>query len=224
MVGSAEMEEIAPSSCRPPWLDTMMASAPLCAASSASTGSRMPFRISLPPQRSLMRFTSSQLSVGSNCSAVQADSSRMSFTPLTWPTMLRNSRRLVPSMPVHQRGLVAMLAMLASVSLGGALKPFLHVLVALRQDLQIEREHQGGAAGGLGAADQAVDEVAVLHHVELEPERLARILGHVLDGADAHGRQRERYADGRCRSRRQDLAVGVLHAGHAHGRERHRHG
>ena len=49
----------------------------------------------------------------------------MSPTPLAWPTMLPNVRRLVPSMPRHQRGLVARLMRLASVGLGGDDRPFL---------------------------------------------------------------------------------------------------
>ncbi len=62
------------------------------------------------------------------------------------------------------------------------------VLVALAEDLQIEREHQGAAVGRLGAVDQALDEALVFHHVQLKPEALPRMLGHVFDGADAHGR------------------------------------
>ena len=102
MAGSAEMEERAPSCCRPPWFETISASAPLCAASSASSGSRMPFRMSLPPQRSLMRFTSSQLRLGSNCSAVQEDREDRSLTPFACPTMFRKVRRSVPSIDTHQ--------------------------------------------------------------------------------------------------------------------------
>jgi hypothetical protein len=77
----------------------------------------------------------------------------------------------------------------------------------------------------LGALDQALDEVAVFHHVELEPERVAvGVLGDVFERADAHGRQRERNAEGLGRARAQDLAVGVLHAGEAGGRDGHGHG
>jgi hypothetical protein len=90
-----------------------------------------------------------------------------------------------------------------------------HVLVTLAQHLQVEREHQGAATGRLGATDQALDEAAVAHHVHLEPERCLRGGGHVLDGADAHRRERERNAEGRGGARGQDLAVGMLHAGEA---------
>ena len=123
MPGSAAIDDIAPSNCRPPWLVTMIASAPVSAARSASSGSRMPFRISLPPQRSWNRFTSSQLSFGSNCVAVHEDSELMSATPSTCPWMLPNERRLVCSMFQHQRGLVARLIRLRSVGFGGVLSP-----------------------------------------------------------------------------------------------------
>ena len=100
-----------------------MASAPVLAAISASSLSSMPFRISLPPQRSLIHSTSFQESCGSNCSLVQEESEARSFTFLAWPTMLRKVRRCVPSMPMHQRGRIAMSSMLGSVSLGGADSP-----------------------------------------------------------------------------------------------------
>src|SRR5262249_47495622 len=49
-------------------------------------------------------------------------------------------------------------------------QPVLYVLVALAQDLQVEREHERRAAGGLGPVDQAINELAVPHYVELKPE------------------------------------------------------
>src|SRR5690606_1908701 len=109
MAGTAEMDEGAPSSCRPPWLETMSASAPDSTASRASWASMMPLSTSLPPQRVLIHSISLQLSRGSNCSAVQDDSEDRSLTPLAWPTILPNERRLVPSIFRHQRGLVARL-------------------------------------------------------------------------------------------------------------------
>ena len=60
---------------------------------------------------------------GSNCSLVQADSERMSLTPLICPTRFPKVRCCAPSMPRHQRGLVARLMKLASVGLGGAVRP-----------------------------------------------------------------------------------------------------
>src|SRR5207244_1069599 len=95
---------------------------------------------------------------------------------------------------------------------GRRAQPVLQVLVPLRQDLQIERQHQRGAAGGSGALDQALDEPAVPHHVQLEPERRLRVRGDVLDRADAHRRQRERNAEALGGASRQDLAVCMLHA------------
>ena len=102
-------------------------------------------------------------------------------------------------------------------------QPVLQVLVALPEDLQIQRQHQRRAARGLRAVDQPFDEVAIAHHVELEPERLRGRRCDVLDRADAHRRQRERHAERFGGARREDLAVGVLHAGQAGRRERHGH-
>src|SRR5262249_31974028 len=58
--------------------------------------------------------------------------------------------------------------------------------------------------------------------VELEPERLADRLCHVLDRADRHGGERERDARRLGRAARQDLAVAVLHAAEPDRRERER--
>jgi len=118
----------APSSWRPPWLLTISASAPDCTASLASSTSWIPLTMIWPPQRCLIHSTSPQFRPGSNCLAVHSLRDPMFSTPLTWPTMLPNWRRLVPSMPNAQRGLVAILSRLAIVSLGGADRPFFRSL------------------------------------------------------------------------------------------------
>ena len=123
--GSARIDDSAPSSCRPPWFDTTIASAPTSSAARASSASRIPFRISLPPHLSAMRFTLPQSSRGSNCSAVQDDSDDASSTPSAWPTMLPKKRRLVWSMLMPQVQRVARSAIEAAVSFGGAESPFL---------------------------------------------------------------------------------------------------
>ncbi len=128
IAGKALIDDGAPSSWRPPWFETTIASAPLATASFASSTSRMPFRMSFPPQRFFTHSTSAQLRVGSNCCAVQAKSDAGSPTLSTWPTMLPKLRRLVPSMARHQRGLVIRLTMLARVGLGGAVRPFFRSL------------------------------------------------------------------------------------------------
>jgi hypothetical protein len=107
--------------------------------------------------------------------------------------------------------------------LGRRRQPVLHVLVALAEDGEVEREHQRGAARRSRALDQALDERAVAQHVELEPERLRRVRGNVFDRADAHRRQRERHAELLGGARRMDLAVCPLHAGQPGRRERDRH-
>ena len=104
-------------------------------------------------------------------------------------------------------------------------KPIHNVLVALSEDCQIEGENERGAARGLGAIDEVAGEIAVAHDVKLEPERARRVLRHVLDRTDAHGRQSERNARLFRGAGGEDFAVGMLHAGHAGRRQRdgHRH-
>ena len=70
--------------------------------------------------------------------------------------------------------------------LGRGREAVAQVFVALTQDLQVKREHQGAAVGGFGAVDQALNEGAVFHHVQLKPEALTSVLRHVFDGANAH--------------------------------------
>jgi hypothetical protein len=96
--------------------------------------------------------------------------------------------------------------------------------VALAQDLQVQREHQRRAAGGLGAVDQALDEVAVAHHIELEPERVPACwatssMEQMLMVDSVNG-----MPNFLGRARGQDFAIGMLHAGQARGRNGHRHG
>ena len=128
MAGSASMLLGAPSSWRPPWLLTTIASAPLATARRASSTSMMPLRMSLPPHCSFTQAMSGHERRGSNCSLVQAASELMSLTPFTCPTRLRKVWRRVPAMPRHQRGLVIRLMMLRSVGLGGAVRPFFRSL------------------------------------------------------------------------------------------------
>ena len=126
--GSMRIDDSAPSSCRPPWFDTMIASAPKSAARCASSTSRMPLRMNLPPQASRILRTLSQSSCGSNCSWVQLISELRSPTPLAWPTILPKLRRFVPSIPKPHCGLVARLSRFFTVSRGGAVRSFFRSL------------------------------------------------------------------------------------------------
>ena len=123
---------------------------------SASSGSRMPFRISLPPQRSLIHSTSSQDSVGSNCSRGPGRrATARSPTPLAWPTMLP---KRAPLGAEHRRRTSAaaspMSMRFGSVRLGGAERP-------LRGPCGAGRGSAGRASAPapssrrLGAVDQA---------------------------------------------------------------------
>ena len=119
------MLEGAPSNCRPPWLDTTIASAPCCTAFSASSAVIMPLIISLPPHKSLIRATSSQLKRGSNCSAVHENRDELSCTFFACPMILRNVRRSVCSMCQHHSGLHNKFSRFNKVGFGGADRPFL---------------------------------------------------------------------------------------------------
>ena len=124
MLGKRRIDDSAPSNCRPPWFDTIIASAPKSAARRASSSSNTPFKINLPPHISRMRAILPQSSCGSNCSAFHDPNEDKSLTPLAWPTMLPKLCRLVRAMPAAQRHLVAMSMILAIVGLGGAERPF----------------------------------------------------------------------------------------------------
>src|SRR5690606_27827107 len=83
------------------------------------------------------------------------------------------------------------------------------VLVALAENLQVQRQYQRAAAGGLRAIDQLAGKIAVAHDIQLEPEGLRCGLGDLLDGTDTHRRQGE-WNTGLLRSaRREDLAIGM---------------
>ena len=90
--------------------------------------------------------------------------------------------------------------------------------------LQVSGQDQSGAAGGFGAVDEARHEVAVLHDVELEPEGLGRLLGHVLNRVDAHGGEDERDAELFGCECGFDLAVSAHHAAEAAWGESDWHG
>ncbi len=67
------------------------------------------------------------------------------------------------------------------VSLGGADRPFLMSLWRWPRHLEIKGEHQGRTLGRPGAGHEVGCEAAVTHHIELEPERLVVVPGHLLD-------------------------------------------
>ena len=108
ILGSIAIDDDAPSSWRPPWLETTSALAPVLAASSASSMSRIPLMMSLPPHWSRIHSTSFQLSRGSNCSLVHCASDLMPSMPCTWPARLPKVLRLPLRIESAQAGLVAM--------------------------------------------------------------------------------------------------------------------
>ena len=88
----------------------------------------------------------------------------------------------------------------------------------------VDGEHQGVEAGGRRALDEPVRDLALAHHVELEPVATVGVRGlDVLDGRRAERRQRERDARGRGRAGAGDLALGLHQAGEAGGRDAEGH-
>ena len=109
------------------------------------------------------------------------------------------------------------------IRFGGTDRPFLMSMCRWPRILQVDGEHQRAALRRDCALDQRLAEAAVLHDVELEPERLLDIGGDVLDRADRHGRERVRDAGCLRRAAGKDFAVADLHAGGADRREDQRH-
>ena len=93
----------------------------------------------------------------------------------------------------------------------------------LTQNLQIKRDDKGRTLGVLGPLDQPCDVIFVAHGVELEPERLGRCFGHILDRVNRHRRKGKRHAKGFGGAGCFDFSVGVLHAGQTDRGKRHRH-
>ena len=91
------------------------------------------------------------------------------------------------------------------------------VAIARAQHRKVDGEDQRPAIGCRRARDDLLHHAPVPHHVELEPEGLAGRPAHLLDRADADGRQREGNA-GLLRSLRSlDFRPPRHHPGKAHG-------
>jgi hypothetical protein len=79
--GDVEIDDGAPSSWRPPWFDTTIASAPVLVAMRASSTSSTPLIMSFPGHRLLIHSTSFHDSAGSNCVEIH-DASDATLAPL----------------------------------------------------------------------------------------------------------------------------------------------
>ena len=90
--GKARALDSAPSSCRPPWLETTIPSAPLSAASRASSGSRMPLMTSGPCHCARTHSTSFQVTLASK---LRANPARKSASGARLPTIGSRLPRLM---------------------------------------------------------------------------------------------------------------------------------
>ena len=152
--GSAAIADGAPSSCRPPWFDTLIASAPVVTAILASSTSRMPLRMSLPGQMLLTHSTSFQFSVGSNWLAVHCASELTFSMPFTWPARLPNVLRLPLRIDQRPGRLGHDVDDVPDLDLRRHGEPVAHVGMALAEHLKIDGQHQRAAFGGRRALDQ----------------------------------------------------------------------
>ncbi len=127
-------------------------------------------------------------------------------------------------MPAHQRGLGHHVEDVGDGQFGRGGQAVPDVLVALAEHLEIKGEHKGRTLGGPGAGHEVRGEATVTHHIELEPEGLVVVLGHFLNGADAHGGQRIGHAKFLRGAAGFDFTVRMLHAAKPDGGKRHGHG
>ncbi len=183
----------------------------------------MPLTITGPPNRFLIQAMSFQLSVRSNCVLVQPAERGEVHCVRHVP---RDIAEGVPPGAQHAAapspGFIIISATNFGVNLGGAVSPLRRSLWRCpriwRSIVSTSAEHLAALARSISRSMKARS----LHHVELEPERLGGVLGHVLDRADRHGRERERDAELLGRPRRLDLPIGVGHARGADRGDRHR--
>ena len=222
--GSTEIVEGAPSSWRPPWFDTTMASAPAATANCASSRSSMPFKINLPGQRLRTHATSRQLTDASNCVPDHSASVLISLEPPIRPTRLPKVRRLPKStLPVHE-GLVIRSKALRRVSRGGMVSPLrgsrCRCPSTCKSRVSTSAEHWAAIARSMSSWLKP----RVAHQILLEPERLLGCGAHILDGTDGHGAQAKRYAESGRGAGAEDLAVRVEKTRHPRGCDGQGHG
>ena len=191
----------------------------------ASSTSRMPLRISLPGQMPAIHSTSFQLM---RRVELLGDPARQILYVLHAADMAgKIAERL--ALAAHHAQCPGRLGgdvdQVADTDFRRHAQAVFDVAVALAEDLQIDGDYQRAALGRRRPLDQRTDEAAILHDVELKPERLVDRAGDVFDRTDRHGRQRERNSCSLGRAARQNLAVAALHAAHPDRRqsERQRH-
>ena len=95
----------------------------------------------------------------------------------------------------------------------------LDVGMALPDHLQVDGQHQRAALGRDRALDQRLAETAILHDVQLKPERLLDIFGDILDRVDRHRAQCVGNSGGLRGAAGVNFAVAELHAGRTDRRQ-----
>src|SRR6202158_6101374 len=164
--GTTSMVALTPSSTRPPWFETTIASIPASVASFASSWARIPLSTSLTLTVSRKRLIRSQVRLGT-------------IVVLTPPR----------SMPV-KFGLrqVVVEAMTAS-AVAGVGAPQSDKSLPFRRRSHIQRHHDRGCARGLCPLDQTFGNLPALRGVELKPYRRAARGDGILDRGRRDGGQ-----------------------------------
>ena len=193
MAGSARAVESTPSSWRPPWLETTMPSAPVAAASRASSGSRMPLITNLRGHSERMKSMSFQVRVASKLAADQVRKSSMpafgSSRCATLPSAC--GRPLIADVPEPSAGLPSACMKRRARPLQSRRRgqPGMDVAIARAGHGQVDGEEEHRASELHRPRDHLAHEAAVLGHVELEPDRPLRAGRDFPQGAAADGRE-----------------------------------
>ena len=199
--GSASMVARVPSSWRPPWFDTTRPSMPCSAARRASAAVITPFRRSGPDQRERNHARSAQAMDGSTCRLAtparvtmsvrgapgRADEIRQRQAPLAHQHPPHPSR---PPQRVHD---------VPRRHAGRNGEPVPEVPLPAADHLHVDGQEERAVSGRPGPLDEGARQVAVLPHVQLEPERPGRPRRHLLDRAARVGAERVDGAPRRAR-------------------------
>ena len=190
-----------------------MACAPVFAAISASSTSRMPFRISLPGQ---MLADPVDVLPGQRGVELRGDPFRervMSVGALDVADQIAEGPPLAAQhagrpRPAWWRNRPVSTATIPAAPYMPFLMSAWRCPITCRSTVRTSALHLAAIA----RSTSALDEAAVLHDVELEPERLVDGARDILDRADRHRARRERNACGLRGAAGVNFAVAMLHA------------
>ena len=181
---------------------------------------------SLPSQRPRSHSMSFQVTVGSNCASIHAlyacrsvgigDDVRQAAERVRLAEQAHVANPAGPRADLPGLRELRPEAVAADHAVAG-------VAMTQARHGQVHREQQRRAATVARAPEQALHDLAIPHHVELEPEWPRRGGANLLDRADADRRQRKGHARSPRGPHALRLAAAREHARHADRRQRQRH-